>query len=66
MVLLTNHSGGIMFYDIIHRIQSNNGEETKNDVLFMIKKFYPMIKKYSRRLNYYCSDTDMVIYRLTI
>lgn len=44
-------------YDLVQNSQQGDEEST----LEIIKRFYPLIKKYSRKLDYDGADTDLVI-----
>lgn len=40
-------------------LQIQNGD--KEELMFVVKKFQPLIKKYKRKLNYEESETDLII-----
>lgn len=50
-------------YELILNIVKNNDEKSK---LLILEKFNKTIKYYTKQLNYYCAETDLVIFMLTL
>ena len=52
-----------MLYELILNISEGNDESSK---LLLLKKFDKTIKHYAKKLNYYCAETDLIIFMLTL
>lgn len=50
-------------YELILNTVENNDEKSK---LLILEKFNKTIKYYARKLNYYCAETDLIIFMLTL
>ncbi len=50
-------------YELILSAVENDDEKSK---LLVLKKFNKTIKYYARKLNYYCAETDLIIFMLTL
>lgn len=50
-------------YELILNTIENNDEKSK---LLILEKFNKTIKYYARKLNYYCAETDLIIFILTL
>lgn len=50
-------------YELILYTIKNNDEKSK---LLILERFNKTIKYYARKLNYYCAQTDLVIFMLTL
>lgn len=50
-------------YELILNAVKHNDEKSK---LLILEKFKNTIKSYARKLNYYCAETDLIIFMLTL
>lgn len=50
----------------IFNLVKDSQMDPNDSMLKLIDKFYPIIKKYSNKLNYDCSESDLIIFFITL